>query len=395
MANATNPTDEPKDISYRPDIDGLRAIAVLSVIGYHLFPTAVPGGFIGVDIFFVISGYLISTIIITETSQKRFSFITFYARRAKRILPALISVSTIAMVFYSRVFFSPQIEDAYRSLVASFLFSANIYFYNTTGYFDAAANELPFLHYWSLGIEEQYYLFFPILALLISRANKTVQISLYSATGLLSLFGSEFALRSNAQAAYYLIPCRAWELMIGTLTYYAAAHGSRKIKKYKTAIFLFGLLLIGYSLWSLNPQSTFPGFNAFAPCFGTALIILSGSRSSGIGNRILACRPIRITGQLSYSLYLIHWPVFVIMSAAYASGTLLGSPFVMLAVSFFLAAANYLLVEQPLRKTHISSPRIVGAAIIALVATIAISQFGATYYMLRVERARHLSSLKN
>ena len=382
-------TSQSGHLGYRPDIDGLRAIAVISVVGYHLFPAFVPGGFVGVDMFFVISGYLISTIVISEVTHQSFSFTIFYARRAKRILPALISVSSVAMLFYSHAFFSTQILSAYQSLIASFLFSANLYFNATTGYFDPAVNELPFLHYWSLGIEEQYYLFFPIIALAVCQIRKLPQAGIYVAITLVSVVGSEAVLRYNPSAAYYLIPWRAWELMIGTLTYYAIEYTVIKNPKISAVLFWLGIGLIGYSLYSLNASSSFPGVNALPACLGTAFVIVSGARFQGLGNVILGFGPINAIGRISYSLYLVHWPVYIILSTAYPDGRGFGTPFIMLLLALVFAAANYALVEQPFRSARFSSRHVVVVSASALVLVLILCESGVVYYQAKVEHARH------
>jgi len=372
---------------YRADIDGLRAVAVLLVVGFHIFPYAFPGGFIGVDIFFVISGYLISSIILTEANAGTFSFVAFYARRAKRILPALTSVSAVAIVVYAQVFYAPQILRALQSLVASFLFSANVYFYATTDYFAPSINEFPFLHYWSLGVEEQYYLIFPLLVLLLSRLSQRIQIAAFVVLSLISLIGSEIVLRVQPPAAYYLIPWRAWELMLGTIVYFILARPSVTFVTSPLSFWL-GLAAITSSAWSLNASSRFPGFAALPACVGAALIITSGARRQWIGNRLFGSSPLNYLGRISYSLYLIHWPVYVILSADSFAGTAWNNPIVMLALSLIFAVINYTFVEQPLRRLPAGRNVIVAAACLIGFVLI-LSAFGIGYYHAKVERARH------
>jgi hypothetical protein len=209
-------------MTYRPDIDGLRAVAVLAVIGFHAFPGWVPGGFVGVDVFFVISGYLISGLIIDETSQGRFSIITFYARRARRIFPALIAVLAAVLLFGWALFLPDELSELGRQIFAGALFSSNVLLWMQTGYFDTAASLKPLLHLWSLGIEEQFYILWP-LVLLALPANGRMRLWLIGALLLASFVANLFLVHAYPSATFYLPATRAWELLIGAFSRHARA----------------------------------------------------------------------------------------------------------------------------------------------------------------------------
>ncbi len=297
--------------SYRPDIDGLRAVAVFLVIGFHSGFSSLKGGFVGVDVFFVISGYLITALIHSEMVEKRFSFMTFYRRRASRLLPSLIVLLTAVLIF-GFVFYD---EKTYDNLGKEVFFSAfglaNILFAQGEQYFASEDAYRPLIHLWSLGVEEQFYAFWPLLLLLIVRTGHAAVLLMTALLLLVSLGMSEWAIRQgDSLASYYLPHYRAFELLIGALLAIAMSdeHYARLAARYshKTLPWFGAGLILSSALW-LDAGSRFPGLNALLPCLGTGLIIFHGNR----GNlcRLLASRGLVWIGLISYPLYLFHQPV--------------------------------------------------------------------------------------
>ena len=235
-------------MKYRSDIDGLRAIAVLSVVIFHLNVGLLPGGFVGVDIFFVISGYLISKIIYTETGSDSFSIANFYVRRARRILPAFLSVIVATSVAAYCLQYPSELANYAKSVIASALFSANIYFYATLNYFSPSADEIPLLHLWSLGIEEQFYIFFPLIILGFSKFSKRLIPAAIVIMLAASLFFSQQLLSTSPTESFYLLPFRAFELLIGSLIALPALH-IKKPPIISLCMFALGMAGLAYPIF--------------------------------------------------------------------------------------------------------------------------------------------------
>lgn len=256
-------------LRYRPEIDGLRAIAVIPVIFFHAGFSQFSGGFVGVDVFFVISGYLITTIIVTQMQAGTFSLRPFYERRARRILPALFLV-TLCCVPFALVWMTPeQLRSFGKSMIAVALFVSNIFFWRESGYFTPAADEKPLLHTWSLGIEEQFYVVFPVLMILLWRFGQRTIVFLLFLSAIPSFLLAQFGSYLRPEAAFYLIFSRSWELAIGAIT---AMYMVRPIKIARPLCELFsfaGLFLILYAVFFYNAKTPFPGAYALAPTVGT------------------------------------------------------------------------------------------------------------------------------
>ncbi|MDR3576821.1 MAG: acyltransferase family protein [Anaerolineaceae bacterium] len=301
------PTLKSPILHYRPDIDGLRAIAVLFVILFHAWPSLVPGGFVGVDVFFVISGFLITGIINDAVTKDRFSFSHFYARRLRRLIPSLLIVIACVLV----VGWITETNNDYRFLgraaTASLLFFANIFFYLTSNYFDVTADNNILLHMWSLGVEEQFYLFWPILVLL-SHVLKRPR-SLLLGISLLSFVVNVWLRHADVSADFYLLPSRLWELSTGGLLIFFPWDNLRGVLKCH-AMGVGGLALILLSGGLLNEKLSFPGYWAAFPVGGAVLLIAAGS-ASWVNKAILSVAPLRFVGRISYQLYLWHWPLLV------------------------------------------------------------------------------------
>jgi peptidoglycan/LPS O-acetylase OafA/YrhL len=355
-------------MKYRVDVDGLRALAVLPVIAYHMGMGGIPGGFTGVDIFFVISGYLICGIIYNGATGNSFSYLEFYKRRCLRILPPLFVVllSTLAFGYYHLL--PAQFSDLSDSTLATLLFSSNIFFWKTTGYFAGPAELKPLLHTWSLAVEEQFYIIFPVILLFVVRffRQRATQVMLLIIA--VSLLLSIYAVTRKPTFTFYMLPTRAWELALGGVIAVAGleAKMSKVSQGIKHLMSLTGLALILFGFLWLNTSKPFPAWNALWPCLGSFLIILAGQQAAV--SRVLALKPIVYIGMISYCLYLWHWPIIVYsrMFFNFAPGI---REAVIIGLTFGLAIASRYLIEIPFRYklAVISSGRIVTASVMGLV----------------------------
>jgi peptidoglycan/LPS O-acetylase OafA/YrhL len=339
---------------YRPDVDGLRAVAVLPVVIFHAFPETIPGGFLGVDIFFVISGFLITGILRDELAAGRFSILGFYERRVRRIFPALFTVLAATTLLAVAVMMPVDLREYFDTLLGATLFSSNFVFWQQSGYFDTAAELKPLLHTWSLAVEEQFYIFFPPLLWLAWRFR------LAAAMAWLGLIGSFafaiLALRNHADLAYYLIPSRAWELMIGAIIALGAVPDLSKLGRAEGAIrqviAVLGLALIVIGFFTVDEFSKVPGFPALLPCVGAAALIYAGTGAARPTwpARLLSLKPFVFVGLISYSLYLWHWPLLAL--ARYVNIDVLSTSQATAAViaAFLCAWLSWRYVERPFRR---------------------------------------------
>lgn len=343
---------------YRPDIDGLRAIAVLSVVGYHAFPGKIPGGFIGVDIFFVISGYLISTIIFKNLEKGEFSYTEFYSRRIKRIFPALLLVLFTSMLFGWYILFSDEFSQLGKHVAAGAGFVSNVALWSEVGYFDNSSELKPLLHLWSLGIEEQFYIFWPILLGIVWRRKYNfLMVTVFVA--IFSFAINIYWVDSNPTANFFLPFSRIWELMVGGILAYIVLHRPHYLSsntRLSTGLSLLGLIFIGFSIFWFTKHTPFPGWWALLPTMGTVLVI-AGSPSAWANQHLLSIRPMVWVGLISYPLYLWHWPLLS-FARIVKGGIPPGSIRVALIIaSIALAWGTYVLIEkrfkQGYRKTTI------------------------------------------
>jgi peptidoglycan/LPS O-acetylase OafA/YrhL len=348
---------------YRPDIDGLRAIAVVSVILFHVSYRLLPGGFTGVDIFFVISGFLISGIIATESADGRFSFLAFYVRRMRRILPVflLVLACTIAV---GRVLLLPDdLESLLKSARYGLFFAANYFFSYGRGYFDLASDETPLLHIWSLSVEEQFYFVWPLLLVGLlklgqwscgrtreqSRRFVTICVALLVVAAF--VYAEHKVGAAGEASRYYFMPqTRASELLVGALAAFAPSLRDRKLKESLSAI---GVVAVFTSFFVIDRNTPFPGFHALLPCVGTALLLYAG-RGHGeempSTQKLLANGAMVFIGRLSYSMYLWHWPILALMRYVYGRYDLpvhwaIGA----VAMTLLLSYLSYRFVEQPVK----------------------------------------------
>lgn len=312
-AGAERLTRAATAMQYRPEIDGLRTLAVLPVILFHAGFDLFSGGFVGVDVFFVISGYLITSIILAELAAGQFTLTSFYERRARRILPALIFVMLICIPF-AWLWMSPrELKDFAQSVVAVSFFASNILFWLESGYFNGAAELKPLLHTWSLAVEEQYYVLFPLFLMLTWRRGKRWILVVLALVAVSSLGFAEWSAHRYPDAAFYLLPFRIWELLLGAFAALHLAHSAKALAESRPMLGQFmagaGLVCIAYGVFAFDELTPFPGLNALAPATGALLIILFGIPSTFVG-RLLATRPMVKIGLISYSAYLWHQPLF-------------------------------------------------------------------------------------
>lgn len=365
-------------IAYRPEIDGLRGWAVGLVVLYHAKFEIFSGGFVGVDIFFVISGYLITLIIATDVETGEFSLIRFYERRARRILPALFAVVISTMIVSSIVMLPRALESVAESGLASALFFSNLYFWRYTGnYFAPAAEMNPLLHTWSLAVEEQFYIVFPFAAALLLPQRRVFLALL--CTGVAASLALAQTMNTVAPSAtFYLPPARAWEFGVGALLALRLVPRLRSARL-NTLLVAFGLAMIILSALVLSRFDPFPGILAVPPVLGAALVIHCGNDMHATLSSLLTGRPVVLLGLISYSLYLWHWPVLVL-----AEHYVLLRPYTLaetlLALTLVggLSVLTYRLVEQPFRRLPLfqrrpalfASTSALAAALVALCAVL-------------------------
>ncbi|MCX7424549.1 MAG: acyltransferase family protein [Planctomycetia bacterium] len=336
------------EFKYRPDIDGLRAIAVLLVLFFHA-NFGFSGGYVGVDVFFVISGFLITGLILKEQRSGTFSLAGFWERRIRRILPAVICLVAVTLVVGILLLLPYDLEKLAESTVAQQLMLANVYFWRNTRYFDGAAELKPLLHMWSLAVEEQFYLGFPFLLLACKRLQRSIVVSLLCGLGLASFAVSVWGSYSHRDATFYLLPTRAWELLAGSILVFCPAPSQFK----PWQVDLIGWLGLGgifFAALSYNSSTRFPGSAALLPCLGTVLVVYSNSFRPAIVGRILSTKALVSLGLMSYSLYLWHWPILAYQRYWFGEILTVSSRIVALSLSVFIAYISWKYVERPFRK---------------------------------------------
>lgn len=349
-----------KSANYRPEIDGLRAIAILSVLCFHL-GIRCPGGYVGVDVFFVISGYLISSIIFRDLESGCFSLVAFWERRFRRIIPAL-SVVVITTLVAGSIFLLPNAySDLGSSAIFQALFAANFYFHRDTGYFASQADQKPLLHTWSLAVEEQFYLVVPILMMCmfsckLLRNSRTFLLA-FILIAILSFLLCLFIVDNDQLTAFFLLPSRAWELLFGTLIALVPTQRLPTPKWWREITGIIGLFCIIIPIFYYDRNTTFPGITALPPVLGSALTIISNLRTDStpltLSGRILSSKPMVGIGLISYSLYLWHWPL--VAFANYWSFSPITREFklVLVIASFLLAFCSWKFVELPFRRKFV------------------------------------------
>ncbi|MEH6724610.1 MAG: acyltransferase family protein [Hyphomicrobiales bacterium] len=339
-------------MNYRAEIDGLRAIAVLPVMLFHAGIEIFSGGFVGVDVFFVISGYLITTIITSEMERTQFSIVRFYERRARRILPALLFVVLMCIPF-AWIWLSPNdMRDFSRSLIAVLTFSSNIYFMDDVGYFDSAAELKPLLHTWSLAVEEQYYIIFPIFISVIWVYGVRVVLFVISFIFILSIILAHWMVYIYPTESFFLLPTRGWEILMGSLCALYLSFGSKSRGLYDEFLSMFGFILICFAIFGFDRATPTPSFYILVPTIGTCLIILFANDETLV-RKILSHKVLVGIGLVSFSAYLWHQPMFAF---ARLQPFVRGDDFLMLgliALCFVMAFLSWHFVEQPFRSKRV------------------------------------------
>ena len=335
-------------VEYRPAIDGLRAVAVLAVFLFHLNRRWLPGGFVGVDIFFVVSGYLITSIILRDCERSRFSFGRFYQRRIARLLATFFTVAVATLVGALFIYSEQDLASTGATLSAAAASVANLKFMLQGNYFILSPDAQPFLHSWSLSVEEQFYLLFPAAFLVLYRKANTYKTHVLTALCAASLVSCIVLTHTRPQWAFYLLPTRAWELLAGGILATVKRNNPTTGKLLASLPFM-GLVLISLSFFVISESQAFPGYIAALPVIGTACFLIRHDTSASLAERLLSWGPLVLVGRMSYSFYLWHWPVFSLVDYKFY----LASPFVRLALKVFVSvvatAVCFVLIERPSR----------------------------------------------
>ena len=385
-------------LTFRPDIEGLRALAIVPVVVFHAFPSLMPGGYVGVDVFFVISGFLITSLLMHRLAASQYSVASFYGARIRRIFPALfvMLLATVPLALWLPS--TAWLQQYGRTLGATAVFLSNMELYRTTDYFDTAAELKPLVHTWSLAVEEQYYIVFPLLLALLYRRWRQGIVPVLATLGLVSLAMSIWWLQTNPALAFYSSLSRTFELMIGSLLAVGlrAPVMSQAVREAAAAL---GLSLIVLACVLLSPRTPFPGAAALIPCLGAALLIWAGGQGNTWAGQLISLKPLRWIGAMSFSLYLWHWPMLVA-----TRHWVLGEPrawqaAAAVAVSVLLAWASLKWVETPVRRASHTDKRLMlwGAACILVALAVAWVLTERTWWLmpLDVQAQRLLAGAKD
>lgn len=342
-------------VAYRPDIDGLRAVAVLAILLFHAHVPGFAGGYVGVDVFFVISGFLITKIIVTELDEGRFSFAGFYLRRIRRILPAFFVMLAVCGVVAWVKLYPKDLMAFGRAAAAAIAVVTNIDAWLQAGYFDPASHTKPLLHTWSLSVEEQFYLVLP--PALVIAVRRGVPLAVLAWAGLvLSFAASVFWVREDPTGAFYLLPTRAWEFLVGSVLALRAVPFPRG-RAAQDVFGLSGLFMIAAAVFAYDDKMRFPGEAALLPCLGAALVIMAkGPDRTPVAARLLSVRPMVFTGLVSYSLYLWHWPIIVFHQLHIVRAPTGAETIGLIAASFAAGTLSWRFVETPLRRAGAGVP---------------------------------------
>ena len=332
---------------YRKDIDGLRALAVLPVLFFHAGLPGFSGGYVGVDVFFVISGYLITQIIMRELDEGSFSILRFYERRVRRIFPALFAMLAVVMAAGIVILLPGDLKSLARSAIWTLLSASNFLFYSETDYFDVAGIFKPLLHTWSLAVEEQFYLLLPATLMIVARWRPQMIKPILWAMAIVSFVVAVAVKRGEPAFAFYLLPARDWELLAGSLLA-LGAFPTLRATLWREAAALAGLVLIALPVFFYDEETPFPGFGALPPVLG-AVLILQYASGTRLGH-LLSINWLRGVGLISYSLYLWHWPIIVFATYLRQAPVAGWSAFLVIALSFAAAFLSWRFVEQPFRR---------------------------------------------
>lgn len=363
-------------LAYRPDIDGLRAVAVGSVVLFHARIPPFTGGFIGVDVFFVISGFLITSILHQEMTAGTYSLVDFYDRRIRRIFPALFLMMAATTLFAALILMPRQMLGYAGTLVPSALFFANIHFESLLNYFGPAADEVPLLHLWSLAVEEQFYIFFPlVLFVLMKLGGRRLAVGVLALIAVGSYAYAQSIVDSEQSAAFFLLQSRAWELLAGSLL--AMVTLPRLPEKAASWLGIAGVIAIVIPVFAYGKETVFPAVGALPPVLGAVAIIVSGGFApNGIVARLLSLKGMAYVGRISYALYLWHWPMLVLIAIWKGRHTTYIESGIVILVAGVIAALSLKYVETPLRRgTALGGRRLlrIGAGACAILLTVGVA----------------------
>lgn len=336
---------------YRPDIDGLRAVAIVPVLLFHLGIPYFTGGYVGVDVFYVISGYLITLLIYREVLTGTFTFGNFYERRMRRLFPALFVVLAITSVFAGVLFLPADVISYSKGLIATSGFAANVLFWKNSGYFARPAEMNPLLHVWSLSVEEQFYIFFPAFLLVCQRFAPRRVVGLLAVVAISSFVASVLLIARFPDAVFYLPVFRAWELFAGALLALGLVPPINS-QALRELVAVIALAMILWAVYHFTKNTTFPGMSALLPVLGTAALIHVGGSGGTRLNNLLANRQLVLLGLISYSLYLWHWPLIVLSKYYLIRPLEAADKLLIIAASVALAVLTWRFVEQPFRGRH-------------------------------------------
>jgi peptidoglycan/LPS O-acetylase OafA/YrhL len=374
------------NLAYRKDLDGLRALAILPVLFFHFDFSWFSGGYVGVDVFFVLSGYLISSILIKEINNKEFSFFQFFNRRIRRLMPMAFTIYIFCLLVFLFIYPNVYYQKVTDAVLTSMLFTSNLYFWQQGGYFTGAFLEInPLLHTWSLSVEEQFYLFFPIFLIVLFKIT-TSSIFRFLAICILTLISLflavQFAPSYQSFAAFYLLPPRMYELSIGAIFAYLIIKMPNNNCRNLPGIKELGFVMILVPIFLFDKNTTFPSYNALMPVLGAAFIIFSNNKNNII-NKLLTNKLIVYIGLISYSLYLWHWPLIVIKNWVYPNAAFLVD-FLTICLCFILSALSYRYIEKPFRNKDLIPGKIlviIASASFALLfcITLILSHYGNSF----------------
>lgn len=342
-------------MNYRPEIDGLRALSILSVVFFHAGFDFFSGGYLGVDVFFVISGYLISSIIISDLKNKKFSIVYFYERRARRIIPALTMVIIFCLPFSYYLMLPSQLKDFSSSLISVSLFVSNFYFWINSGYFSVESDFQPLLHTWSLSVEEQFYIFFPLFLIVVWKKCNNKLINIMLIFFIISFMLSEWAWRNAPSAAFYFSPTRAWELLAGVISALFILKNKPVASDLKS---LLGILMLVFSIVIFNRNTPMPSFYGLVPILGTVLIVIYTDKYTIVG-KVLSCRIFVSIGLISYSVYLWHQPIFAFFRMYKLNSVSYVDMMLMSILSFLIGYVSWRYVELPFRVRGFFSKKVI------------------------------------
>ena len=392
---------------YRPEIDGLRAVAVLAVIFFHAEFQTFAGGYVGVDVFFVISGYLISSIIISEIENKKFSISSFYQRRARRILPALICVIIISIPFAWYILLPTDLELFGKSALSALTFWSNYIFYFEINYFETSSKLKPLLHTWSLSIEEQFYIIYPILLIFFFKFAKKYFLIFLIITALLSLITAQWAGNLKFEYPYYekellffnqssitnfFLPFgRVWELIIGILIAFYLKKNGQPLR-FNEIFSLIGLLLIFYSIFIFTPETNYPSFNTLIPTLGTGLLILFMNNKTFI-YKVLSSKILVFLGLISYSSYLYHFPIFTFIEYSNLLEDTLAIKLAIILLILFISFLSWKYIEKPFRDREKISFKIF--ILILFILYVIVFSLGALNFYNKGFKSRYAEDFKN